>query len=68
MSIGAYLNFIRLMHARELLLSTDKPIEWVATDCGFSNSRILNRNFKAWKNKTPTQYRNEYSEYYIATN
>nr|WP_281828338.1 MULTISPECIES: helix-turn-helix domain-containing protein [Lactobacillus] len=49
--MGAYLKFTRLLHARQLLLSTDKPIEYIANEVGFSSSRVLNRNFKNWKHK-----------------
>lgn len=64
MSAGAYLRLVRLMHARQLLLNTDQPIELIAQDSGFANAHILNRNFKKWKNKTPTKYRNAYQKYY----
>lgn len=53
------------MKARELLLSTNKSIELIAFESGFSNGHVLNRNFKKWKNKTPTQYRNEFAQYYL---
>ena len=65
MSMGKYLKLVRLMHARELLLSTNKSIELVAFESGFSNARVLNRNFREWKRKTPTEYRNEFSTYFI---
>lgn len=64
LSMGKYLKLVRLMHARELLLNTNKSIELVAYESGFSNTRVLNRNFKVWKHKTPTEYRNEFSKYF----
>lgn len=64
LSMGKYLKLVRLMHARELLLNTNKSIELVAYESGFSNTRVLNRNFKSWKHKTPTEYRNEFSKYF----
>ena len=64
LSMGKYLKLVRLMHARELLLNTNKSIELVAYESGFSNTRVLNRNFKSWKYKTPTEYRNEFSKYF----
>lgn len=64
LSMGKYLRLVRLMHARKLLLNTNKSIELVAYESGFSNTRVLNRNFKAWKHKTPTEYRNEFSKYF----
>ena len=64
LSMGKYLKLVRLMHAKELLLNTNKSIELVAYESGFSNTRVLNRNFKSWKHKTPTEYRNEFSKYF----
>lgn len=64
LSMGKYIKLVRLMHARELLLNTNKSIELVAYESGFSNTRVLNRNFKSWKYKTPTEYRNEFSKYF----
>lgn len=64
LSMGKYLKLVRLMHARELLLNTNKSIELVAYESGFSNTRVLNRNFKSWKYKTPTEYRNKFSKYF----
>ena len=64
LSMGKYLKLVRLIHARELLLNTNKSIELVAYESGFSNTRVLNRNFKSWKYKTPTEYRNEFSKYF----
>ena len=64
LSMGKYLKLVRLMHARELLLNTNKSIELVAYESGFSSTRVLNRNFKSWKYKTPTEYRNEFSKYF----
>lgn len=64
LSMGKYLKLVRLMHARELLLNTNKSIELVAYESVFSNTRVLNRNFKSWKHKTPTEYRNEFSKYF----
>lgn len=64
LSMGKYLKLVRLMHARELFLNTNKSIELVAYESGFSNTRVLNRNFKSWKYKTPTEYRNKFSKYF----
>ncbi|GHV96841.1 hypothetical protein lacNasYZ03_00970 [Lactobacillus nasalidis] len=65
MTLASYLKLVRLMHARQLLLNSDKTIEFIANDSGFSNSRVFNRNFKKWKQKTPTEYRNAYKKYYL---
>ncbi|MBP2058993.1 YesN/AraC family two-component response regulator [Lactobacillus colini] len=64
MSVGKYLNLTRLLDARQLLLNTNKPIAVIANEVGFSDSKVLNRNFKKWKNKTPSQYRNTYAKYH----
>ncbi|RRK11229.1 AraC family transcriptional regulator [Lactiplantibacillus garii] len=64
LSVNRYLRLIRLMNARRLLLESDLKIEYVAASCGFPNGKTLNRNFKAWKKMTPTEYRQAYARYH----
>lgn len=64
MSVNRYLRLIRLMNARRLLLETDRKIDYIATSCGFANSKTFNRNFKAWKGQTPTEYRHAFTKYH----
>ena len=64
LSVNRYLRLIRLMNARRLLLETDLKIEYIAMQCGFSNSKTFNRNFKAWKGMTPTDYRQAFARYH----
>lgn len=65
MTLAAYLKLVRLMHARQELLGSEKPIEVIANEAGFSNSRVFSRNFKDWKQKTPSEYRNAFKKYYL---
>lgn len=62
LSLGRYLRLVRLMHARQMLLSTNYPISYIADHCGFSSSKVFNRNFQAWKQKTPSQYRQAFAQ------
>lgn len=64
MSVNRYLRLVRLMNARRLLLSTDTKVDYIAVQCGFTNAKTLNRNFKAWKGLTPTDYRQAYQRYH----
>ncbi|WP_459756339.1 helix-turn-helix domain-containing protein [Pediococcus ethanolidurans] len=64
MSVNRYLRLVRLMNVRRLLLETDKPVEYIASVCGFTNNKTLNRNFKTWKGLTPTAYRQTYARYH----
>lgn len=57
MSVNRYLRMIRLMNSRKLLLETDRTIDYIAASCGFSSNKTFNRNFKAWKGLTPSEYR-----------
>ncbi|MCD5456431.1 AraC family transcriptional regulator [Lactobacillus delbrueckii subsp. bulgaricus] len=52
------------MHARYLLLSTNYSVAYIANYCGFSSAKVLERNFKAWKKMTPSQYRKAFSKYF----
>lgn len=62
--LGKYLKQVRLMHARYLLLSTNYSVTYIANYCGFSSAKVLERNFKAWKKMTPSQYRKAFSKYF----
>lgn len=64
MSVNRYLRLIRLLNSRKLLLETDRTIDYIAASCGFSSSKTFNRNFKAWKGLTPTDYRNSFAQYH----
>ncbi|MFC6202209.1 AraC family transcriptional regulator [Lactiplantibacillus nangangensis] len=64
LSVNRYLRQVRLLNARRLLLETDRKIDYIATSCGFTNRKTLNRNFKAWKGLTPTEYRQAFSKYH----
>ncbi|WP_054665887.1 AraC family transcriptional regulator [Lacticaseibacillus camelliae] len=64
MSVTRYLRQVRLMKARELLLTSNKPIDYVATAVGFANQRALARNFKGWKGMTPSAYRKAYKRFH----
>jgi len=64
MSVNRYLRMIRLMNARRMLLETDEKINYIASKCGFVNVKTFNRNFKSWKNLTPSEYRKYFSRYH----
>lgn len=69
MSVNRYIRLVRLLNARKLLLSTTHSINYIADQCGFPSVKTFNRNFKAWKNKTPSDYRQEFAKYHrIETN
>ena len=52
-----YLNSLRIGHACKLLSETDRYIVEIAFECGFNNLANFNRQFKKYKEMTPTQYR-----------
>lgn len=55
----AYLNELRLEHAKRVLRETDAPLTEIAELVGYSNSAVLIRNFKKREGITPGQYRAE---------
>lgn len=63
-SVTRYLRQVRLLRARELLLTSNRAIDYVATAVGFANQRALARNFKAWKGMTPSAYRKAYKRFH----
>ena len=54
-----YLNKIRLKHALELLLSTDKKSYEIADEVGFSEAKYFSELFQKMYGKTPVAYRKE---------
>ncbi|MBQ7333228.1 MAG: helix-turn-helix domain-containing protein [Clostridia bacterium] len=54
-----YINNARLYKAEFLLKNTDKSITELALECGFGDSNYFARVFKAYRGKTPREYRKE---------
>ncbi|WP_316814383.1 AraC family transcriptional regulator [Pedobacter heparinus] len=52
-----YLNTIRIGYACKLLADEDQNIVRIAYESGFKNLANFNRQFKRFKNMTPSQYR-----------
>ena len=52
-----YTNDIRIAHACELLIETDKPISEIALQSGFESLSYFNRVFLAKKKQRPREYR-----------
>jgi AraC-like DNA-binding protein len=52
-----YTNDIRIAHACELLIETDKPISEIALQSGFESLSYFNRVFLAKKKLRPREYR-----------
>ena len=52
-----YLNTIRVGHACKLLSEKDINVVEVAYECGFNNLANFNRQFKKFKQMTPSEYR-----------
>ncbi len=56
-SFSEYLSYVRIIHAEEILASTDKSVTEVAMECGFSATSYFIRQFKEQKGISPKQYR-----------
>lgn len=54
-----YVRNLRLEHAKEALLSTNKSITEVAYDCGYSNLSVFNKNFRQAFSVSPKEFRQE---------
>lgn len=52
-----YLSFVRVEHAKSLLLRRDIPITNISQSCGFSEHKYLVLAFKRHVGMTPTQFR-----------
>lgn len=56
-----YINDIRIGYAARWLVERDMSVSEVAFKSGFNNIANFNRSFKAIKNCTPSQYREDFS-------
>ena len=56
-SFVSYLNYIRIGHARTMLLTTDEKILDIALECGFENFSYFIRKFKELNGLSPANYR-----------
>lgn len=54
-----YLQLIRLSYAYQQLVDSDKSIEYISANNGFSNTKSFEKIFKKVYGKTPYQYRKE---------
>lgn len=59
-----YLNRVRLKHAIEDLIYSEKNITEVALDNGYSSSSVFNRLFKSSFNMSPKEYKKKAKENY----
>lgn len=57
MSLGRYLNHIRMAHAVELLEESRAPIAEIASRLGFSDQSHFDRRFRQTFGRTPSQHR-----------
>ena len=57
-----YLNRVRMEHALELLLNSDKRSYEIAEEVGFKDSRYFNEVFSRYYGKTPAAYRKSFKE------
>ena len=53
----SYLNTCRIRKAKEMLLKTDKPIELIIQECGFSNRTAFFKKFSEDTGLSPLKYR-----------
>ncbi|SEA38161.1 Beta-xylosidase [Pseudobutyrivibrio sp. ACV-2] len=60
MTFVDYLNNIRLFHAVDELIYTNKSLTHIAMDNGFSTSAAFNKSFKKVFNVSPGEYRKNY--------
>lgn len=57
-----YLNRVRMEHALELLLNSDKRSYEIAEEVGFKDYRYFNEVFSRYYGKTPAAYRKSIKE------
>lgn len=62
MSVGDAIQHVRIDKVCKLLCQSDLPVEQIARQVGYSNTKYFFVLFKKYIGKTPTQFRNDLSE------
>ena len=60
MNFNEYVNYIRIMEAEKLLVSTSMNITEISNAVGFSTTSYFIKLFKTYKNISPKQFRKEF--------
>ena len=55
--VNDYLTYIRILHAEELLKTTNYPITRIAAECGYNDSNYFSTVFKKTKGITPYKFK-----------
>lgn len=61
MSPVDYLTFLRVSHAKSLLIETDLSINSISERCGFDNQFYFSSRFKKHTGLSPSEYRKRYA-------
>lgn len=56
-TLGAYLQQVRITHAKRMLRFTDRTIEQIGLECGFAELHYFSRVFKKLEGVSPSQFR-----------
>lgn len=64
MNFTEFVNSRRVEISEKLLLTTDRSIQEISEDCGFSDPKYFYKNFKKWYQCTPQEHRKKYMEVY----
>lgn len=54
-----YVNMLRLEHARQLLITTDKSCQTVSDECGFAEYSLFYKLFRSQFGTSPQQYKQQ---------
>ena len=60
-TIIEYLTFIRILHAKELLINTDKKIYEICSEIGYTEQKYFIKRFRQIVGVTPKEYRKIYT-------
>jgi YesN/AraC family two-component response regulator len=56
-NLASYVNRVRVLRAREMLLDSDKPITTIALQLGYEDSGYFDKVFKKLIGQTPSEFR-----------
>ncbi len=61
LTVMEYIRRYRIDQAKELLMSTDRPVTWIAYESGFESHSHFDRVFRSVTHLTPNEFRSRYA-------
>ena len=63
MNLTDYITAVRSEKAEKMMLTSDRSINEISFNCGFSDPKYIYKGFRKWYEKTPSEHKKEYEKH-----